>query len=149
MGQGLHTKMIQIAAKSLGMPIENIHVLETTTSAVINASPTAASFSTDLLGPAVKNACDELATRIKPVRDELGEGWTWSNIARQAYSSKIDCTARGYARGPDIDFDWDKGEVRYLRFLLCAESNLLCDSRVTQCNIIHVVPPMQRSKWTF
>lgn len=112
MGQGLHTKMIQIAAKSLSMPVENIHVVDTTTSTVINASPTAASFSTDLLGPAVKAACDELAARVKPVQEATGADWTWAQVARQAYLSKINCTAHGYARGPDVDFDWEKGEVR-------------------------------------
>lgn len=34
MGQGLHTKMIQIASKTLNVPYENIHYLETATDKV-------------------------------------------------------------------------------------------------------------------
>lgn len=53
MGQGLHTKMIQVASKSLGIPVELIHIKESSTDKVANASPTAGSFSSDLNGMAV------------------------------------------------------------------------------------------------
>lgn len=53
MGQGLHTKMIQVASSALDIPIDLIHVKETSTDKVANASPTAASFSSDLNGMAV------------------------------------------------------------------------------------------------
>lgn len=53
MGQGLHTKMIQVASRALGIPAESIHVKETSTDKVANASPTAGSFSSDLNGMAV------------------------------------------------------------------------------------------------
>lgn len=53
MGQGLHTKMIQVASKSLGIPTDLIHIKETSTDKVANASPTAGSFSSDLNGMAV------------------------------------------------------------------------------------------------
>lgn len=53
MGQGLHTKMIQVASRALGIPAESIHIKETSTDKVANASPTAASISSDLNGMAV------------------------------------------------------------------------------------------------
>jgi xanthine dehydrogenase/oxidase len=53
MGQGLHTKMVQVAATALDIPIEFIHISETSTAAVPNTSPTAASVSSDLNGMAV------------------------------------------------------------------------------------------------
>lgn len=53
MGQGLHTKMIQVASSGLGIPAELIHIKETSTDKVANASPTAGSFSSDLNGMAV------------------------------------------------------------------------------------------------
>lgn len=37
MGQGLHTKMIQVASKTLGIPTENIHIAETSTDKVMLA----------------------------------------------------------------------------------------------------------------
>ena len=62
MGQGLHTKMVQVCARCLGVPPERVHISETCTNTVPNASPTAASSSSDLYGMAVK------------VREEWGGG---------------------------------------------------------------------------
>ena len=45
MGQGLHTKMIQVCSCLLQIPPEKIHILETNSSVVPNASPTGASVS--------------------------------------------------------------------------------------------------------
>ena len=54
MGQGIHTKMVQVCSRLLELPPEEIHILDTSSSIVANASPTAASYSTDLYGMAVK-----------------------------------------------------------------------------------------------
>ena len=52
MGQGLHTKMAQIAAQSLGLPLNSVYIAETATDKVPNASSTAASASSDIYGGA-------------------------------------------------------------------------------------------------
>lgn len=53
MGQGLHTKMIQVASNGLNIPAELIHIKETSTDKVANASSTSGSFNSDLYGMAV------------------------------------------------------------------------------------------------
>ena len=64
MGQGLHTKMQQVAASELGISIEHVRVNATNTSKVPNTSATAASSGTDMNGMAVKNAIETLKGRI-------------------------------------------------------------------------------------
>ena len=64
MGQGLHTKMQQIAASEFGIGLERVRVNATNTSKVPNTSATAASSGTDMNGAAVKNATDILKERI-------------------------------------------------------------------------------------
>jgi len=67
MGQGLYTKMRQIAALEFGIDIEKVRVNATNTSKVPNTSPTAASAGADLNGMAVKNAIEKLKKRISEV----------------------------------------------------------------------------------
>lgn len=49
MGQGLHTKCIQLAAETLGIEMSKIEIHETSTDKVPNTTPTAASIGTVLL----------------------------------------------------------------------------------------------------
>lgn len=67
MGQGLHTKMVQVCSCVLGISHHKIHIQESNSSVVPNASPTAASYSTDLYGMAVKvilNLCNRLKNKF-------------------------------------------------------------------------------------
>ncbi len=64
MGQGLHTKIQQIAAAEFGVGLDRVKVNATNTSKVPNTSATAASAGADLNGMAVKNAVDILKGRI-------------------------------------------------------------------------------------
>ena len=68
MGQGLHTKIQQIAAAEFGVSLDRVKVNATNTSRIPNTSATAASAGTDLNGMAVKNAVAILKIRIA---DEL------------------------------------------------------------------------------
>ena len=73
MGQGLHTKMLQVAATALGVPLSLVRLAPTRTDKVPNTSATAASSGADLNGGAVKNACEQIRTRFADVAaGELG-----------------------------------------------------------------------------
>ena len=71
MGQGLHTKIRQIAAESLGLPESVVRIMPTRTDKVPNTSATAASAGTDLNGAAVMDACTQLKARLAPVAADL------------------------------------------------------------------------------
>jgi xanthine dehydrogenase large subunit len=71
MGQGLHTKMLQIAATALGVPWDLVRLAPTRTDKVPNTSATAASSGADLNGGAVLDACTQILDRLKPVAAEL------------------------------------------------------------------------------
>lgn len=77
MGQGLNTKMQQIAALELGVNLNQVKVNATNTSKVPNTSPTAASSGTDLNGMAVKIAVAKIKKRIaKVIANEFNKGET-------------------------------------------------------------------------
>ncbi len=71
MGQGLHTKIRQIAADALGLPVDSVRIMPTRTDKVPNTSATAASAGTDLNGAAVLDACGQLLQRLTPVAAAL------------------------------------------------------------------------------
>lgn len=67
MGQGLHTKMIQVAATALGVPTSCVRLAPTRTDKVPNTSATAASSGADLNGGAIKDACEQIRARLAAV----------------------------------------------------------------------------------
>ncbi|MDO8541341.1 MAG: xanthine dehydrogenase small subunit [Opitutaceae bacterium] len=71
MGQGLHTKVLGVAMRELGLPAASIRIMPTSTDKVPNTSATAASAGADLNGAAVRNACRTLRDRIAPVAAKL------------------------------------------------------------------------------
>ena len=71
MGQGLHTKIRQIAAESLGVTLDAVRVMPTRTDKVPNTSATAASAGTDLNGAAVLDACRQIQSRLIPIAARL------------------------------------------------------------------------------
>jgi xanthine dehydrogenase large subunit len=71
MGQGLYTKMLQICSHDLGVPMERIRQMPTSTDKVPNTPPTAASSGTDLNGQAVRDACLKLVARLRPVAADM------------------------------------------------------------------------------
>jgi len=104
MGQGLYTKMIQIASKVLEVPVEKIHTAETSTTTVPNAQPTAASYSSDLNGWAVKKACETLKERLSVVHEQKPFA-TWEELVNMAYLQRISLSATGFWRTPDVTWD--------------------------------------------
>lgn len=60
-GQGLHTKVCQIAAQAFQIPIEDVYVNDTSSDKVSNTIPTAASMSTDLYGRFISQTCHMFA----------------------------------------------------------------------------------------
>ena len=64
MGQGLFTKVAQVAAETFSLPLGAIKITATDTEKVPNTSATAASSGSDLNGMAVKNAWEQLRNRL-------------------------------------------------------------------------------------
>jgi xanthine dehydrogenase large subunit len=104
MGQGLHTKMLQVAATTLGVPFSKVRLAPTRTDKVPNTSATAASSGADLNGAAVKNACDQILDRLRPVAARLGDV-SWEELVRVAYFDRIQLWAAGYYRTEGLHWD--------------------------------------------
>lgn len=67
MGQGVNTRIAQLVAEELGVPLSLIQVMPTRTDKNANTSPTAASAGTDLNGSAALIAAKKIRTRLTDV----------------------------------------------------------------------------------
>lgn len=105
MGQGLHTKVIQIAAQAFGIPDSQVYISETSTNTVPNSSPTAASMSTDLYGMAVLDACTQILDRLRPLRQHDED---WHSLIKKAYFERINLSAQGFfvVPGDRCGYNW-------------------------------------------
>eukprot|EP00656_Telonema_subtile_P032035 TRINITY_DN35102_c0_g1_i1.p1 TRINITY_DN35102_c0_g1~~TRINITY_DN35102_c0_g1_i1.p1 ORF type:complete len:241 (+),score=63.79 TRINITY_DN35102_c0_g1_i1:466-1188(+) len=106
MGQGLNTKMIQIAAQAFGIEVSQVHVSETASDKVPNTAPTAASVGSDIHGMAVLNACEKIKARLKPFKLRHPD-WTFNQLCEAAWFERIDMAAEGYyatPAGAEYDF---------------------------------------------
>ena len=104
MGQGLYTKVIQIASKVLGVPVDMIHTAETATNLVPNTSPTAASYSSDINGWAVKDACEQIMKRLDYVIERYHTA-SWTEIIEKAYMERISLSASGFWKSRKVTWD--------------------------------------------
>lgn len=142
MGQGLHTKMIQVAARALDISPDYIHIVETATDRVPNTSATAASAGSDLNGMAVLDACNKLNERLKPFREKYPD-WTWHKWVHQAWMDRVSLSATGFYKTPDIGYDIEKNEGMAFNYFTygaaCSEVEIDCltgDHQVLRTDIV-------------
>jgi xanthine dehydrogenase molybdopterin binding subunit/xanthine dehydrogenase small subunit len=129
MGQGLHTKILGVAMRELGIPADQIRLMHTRTDKVPNTSATAASSGSDLNGMAVADACAQLRARLLPLaaiklgvepgeitfRDGAlhasnGTSISFSEICAFAYTQRVQLSAAGFYATPDLEWDWNVGK---------------------------------------
>ncbi|WP_151980982.1 xanthine dehydrogenase molybdopterin binding subunit [Acinetobacter guerrae] len=124
MGQGLYTKVRQVAAHELGLPIDSVRLIATDTSRVPNTSATAASSGADLNGKAVQNACIKIRERLAKLAAEIsqsdvenihfennmvttsnGQSWTFPDLVNRAYMARVQLWDSGFYKTPEIHYD--------------------------------------------
>jgi len=127
MGQGVNTKIAQVAAETFGLPIEKVKVHPTNTLRIANTSPTAASAAADLNGKATQIACETIRTRLLEVARELAEaespeqlslkdgyvfrngdrtGVEWQSLVMDAHLRRVNLSEHAHYATPGIHFDW-------------------------------------------
>ncbi|MEO8613923.1 MAG: xanthine dehydrogenase molybdopterin binding subunit [Luteolibacter sp.] len=131
MGQGLHTKILGIAMRELGLPAASIRLMHTRTDKVPNTSATAASSGSDLNGMAVADACRQLRERLIPLAANIldcpesevrfadsqvhgasGQSVPFETLTSTAYTRRIQLSAAGFYATPDLEWDWSVGKGR-------------------------------------
>ena len=126
MGQGVNSKMLQVAAACFGISHHKIKLESTNTTRVANTSPSAASSTADLNGKALLDACNQVKERLitfikteltdeeeadVEIRNEVvyindeASVFNWKNLVQQAFLKRINLSAKGHYATPYINFD--------------------------------------------
>jgi xanthine dehydrogenase large subunit len=162
MGQGLMTKVAQVAADEFGVDLEQVKITATHTGKVPNTTATAASAGSDMNGMATRDACRKLMGRLtefaaayysvdekdvcfRDNRVKLGQQEvSFSDLVMQAWLGRVSLSATGYYRTPKIFYDREKAEGRpFLYFAYGAAvsevelDTLTGESAIRQVDILH------------
>ena len=128
MGQGVNTKMLQIAAHIFSIDPKRVKLESTNTMRVANTSPSAASSTADLNGKALQKACNVLLERLTTCaaehlgvssnditlkdgmvyRNESKTDLVWEQLVLMAFLKRICLTENGHYATPNISFDMNK-----------------------------------------
>ena len=167
MGQGLHTKILGIAMRELGLPAASIRLMTTSTDKVPNTSATAASSGADLNGAAVAAACVTLRERLAGVAAELlavapkdvefihgcasergnqANKVPFAKVCSHAHVTRVSLAATGYYRTPGVKWDWATSTGHPFHYFACgaAVAEVEVDGfsgmhRVRRVDIVHDV----------
>jgi xanthine dehydrogenase large subunit len=164
MGQGLHTKVAQIVADELGVPLARVRVSASDTSKVPNASATAASSGTDLNASAAQNAARQVRERLaqfvsgvdgceaSAIQFSAGlvssptQQRAFDDVVRLAYAQRVQLWSDGFYRTPKIHYDKTTLSGRPFYYFAygaaCCEvaiDTLTGENRVLKVDILHDV----------
>jgi xanthine dehydrogenase large subunit len=164
MGQGLHVKVAQVVADELALPLDRIRITATTTGKVPNTSATAASSGSDLNGMAAQAAARTLKERLVAFVAERhqadlaevrwlpgavqvkGDAIPFGRLVKEAYFARVQLSATGFYRTPEISWDRAAGRGRPFFYFAygaaCAEvtvDTLTGESVVDRVDILHDV----------
>lgn len=84
MGQGINTKVAQVCAHALGIPLAKVAVRGSDTFVAPNAMASSGSITSESVAFATLKACKELLTRLDPAKRQLPNP-SWEEIVKKAY----------------------------------------------------------------
>lgn len=162
MGQGLHTKMVQIAMREFGLAEDRVRITATTTGKVPNTSATAASSGADLNGMAVLDAVTKIKGRLEEFASKhwnvtpeqvcfLPDGVhvgdkvvSFRELTKAAYFDRVSLSANGFYKTPKISWNSNTGRGRPFYYFAygaaCAEvaiDLLTGETRIERVDILH------------
>ncbi|GIT92845.1 xanthine dehydrogenase molybdopterin binding subunit [Jannaschia pagri] len=162
MGQGLHSKVAQVAASRFGCDPARIRITATDTGKVPNTSATAASSGADLNGMAVRAACDKIRDRMadflaaehQTERSQVifaddsvrvaGAEYSFAEVAAKAYMARVSLSSTGFYATPEISWDRQAGRGRPFYYFAygasCSEvviNTLTGENRILRTDILH------------
>ena len=158
MGQGVYTKVAQVVAHELGLPLSTVRITATDTSKVPNTSPTAASSGADMNGKAAQDSARILTKRlaafcasaygvkeadVRFIGEQVVAGeWRmpWAEFIKAAYFARIQLSAAGFYTTPKVGYDTKtlKGRPFYYFAYGASVSEVAIDTLTGEMKVLRV-----------
>lgn len=164
MGQGLHTKIIQVVATEFGIDHTNVKITATSTGKVPNTSATAASTGADINGKAAQDAVRIIRERlidfaaghfsVKKSSIRFADNHVYMaadkmpfvDFVQLAYVNRISLSSNGFYKTPDIHWNRETAQGRPFYYFSygAAVSEVVVDTltgeyRILRTDILHDV----------
>jgi xanthine dehydrogenase large subunit len=164
MGQGLNTKVAQVVAHELGVPLQRVRCTATDTHKVANTSATAASTGADLNGKAAQDAARKIrerlttlaieryrvsAAQVRFADDTVFAGdhrVPFTALVQEAYVARVQLWADGFYATPGLHWNRDtmQGKPFFYFAYGAAVSEVVVDtltgeSRLLRADVLHDV----------
>ena len=164
MGQGVNTKVRQVVADELGIPLEWVRSTATDTEKVANTSATAASTGSDMNGQAAQAAARTIRARLVDVAARLleidsgavrfadgvvsgvGRSLPFREVVAAAYARRVQLWSDGFYATPGLHWDGHTMQGRPFHYFCygAAVSEVIVDtltgeSRVVRADLLHDV----------
>jgi xanthine dehydrogenase large subunit len=156
MGQGVNTKVRQVVADELGVPIEWVRSTATDTEKVANTSATAASTGSDMNGKAAQVAARRIRERLVPVAARLldapegdvrfgagevaadGRAIPLTAVLAAAYTQRIQLWSDGFYATPGLTWDADTMHGKPFHYFCygAAVSEVVVDTLTGECRVL-------------
>ncbi len=164
MGQGVNTKVAQVVAEVLGLPLERVRSTATDTDKVPNTSATAASTGSDMNGMAAQTAARTVRARLAEVAAPTlgcdpadvafvdgevrggGAALPFADVVATAYTQRVQLWADGFYKTPGLHWDRERMKGRPHQYFCygAAVSEVVVDTltgehRVLRVDVLHDV----------
>ncbi|CAG0914560.1 unnamed protein product [Notodromas monacha] len=103
MGQGLNTKVAQVAAKTLGVPMDKVMIRPSDSFTNANSAVTGGSMGSEMCCYGTQEACKDLLNRMQPVKAKENKDLTWVEWVAKSFNAGIDLRATYYSVGGNPD----------------------------------------------
>jgi xanthine dehydrogenase/oxidase len=132
MGQGATTKVVQVAAYELGIPMDEIFIKPTSTNKIPDFIVTGGSIASELAAMACQKGCQTLMQRLAPFQQKGGAFADWCS---DAIDNGVSLSASSMV-WPD---DSDRGDFQYYSYnAACTEVRVCVSECFYMCRFVDI-----------
>jgi xanthine dehydrogenase/oxidase len=136
-GQGINTKVAQVCAHELGIPLEKIIVKSMNNSISANSQWTGGSVTTEIVAKGIIECCKRINENLESIRKLMPENYNWKELIAKAFLMNVDISARHFVTKDKNDVDFIKYDIYAAACTEVLIDVLTGDKEITRTDILY------------